>query len=93
MEFMRNANCRYNFKTGATRSGKSYMDIAFMIPFRIRERAGKAGLNVIMGVTKSTIERNVLQPMREIVWISSDECFSSFFTINTYYLYLRIWII
>lgn len=42
------------------------MDIAFMIPFRIRERAGKAGLNVIMGVTKSTIERNVLQPMREI---------------------------
>lgn len=66
MEYMREATKRWNFKTGATRSGKSYMDIAFMIPFRIRERAGKSGLNVILGVTKATIERNVLQPMREI---------------------------
>lgn len=66
MEYMREANKRWNFKTGATRSGKSYMDIAFMIPFRIRERCGKSGLNVILGVTKATIERNVLQPMREI---------------------------
>lgn len=37
-----------------------------MIPFRIRERAGKPGLNVILGVSKESIERNVLQPMREI---------------------------
>lgn len=42
------------------------MDIAYMIPYRIRERAGLSGLSVILGVTKSTIERNVLQPMREI---------------------------
>ena len=33
---------------------------------RIRERAGLPGLNVIMGVSKESIERNVLQPMREI---------------------------
>ena len=33
---------------------------------RIRERAGKDGLTVILGVTKSTIERNVLEPMRQI---------------------------
>ena len=33
---------------------------------RIRERAGKDGLSVILGVTKSTIERNVLNPMRQI---------------------------
>ena len=42
------------------------MDTAFVVPFRIRERAGKPGLNVILGVSKESIERNVLQPMREI---------------------------
>lgn len=36
-----------------------------MIPRRIRANAGKDGLNVILGVSKETIERNVLQPMRE----------------------------
>jgi len=35
-----------------------------MIPMRIRERVGKDGLTVFLGVTKSTIERNVLEPMR-----------------------------
>lgn len=66
MEFVRNANHRYNFKTGATRSGKSYMDNLYTIPYRVRERIGKPGLNVILGVSKGTIERNVLEPMREI---------------------------
>ena len=65
-EYIVNATHRWNFKTGAVRSGKSYVDTAFMIPFRIRERAGKPGLNVILGVSKSTIERNVLEPMREL---------------------------
>ena len=65
-EFVRNCNHRYNIKTGAVRSGKSYMDILYTIPMRIREREGKSGLNVILGVTKETIERNVLEPMREI---------------------------
>ena len=37
-----------------------------MIPKRILERKGKDGLNVIFGVSKGTIERNVLQPLREI---------------------------
>jgi PBSX family phage terminase large subunit len=32
---------------------------------RIRDRAGKDGLVFIIGVSKETIERNVLQPMRE----------------------------
>lgn len=66
MEFVKNAHHRYNIKTGATRSGKSYMDNLYTIPFRIRERVGKDGLNAIIGVSKGTIERNVLQPMREI---------------------------
>ena len=66
MEFVKNAHHRYNIKTGATRSGKSYMDNLYTIPSRIRDRVGKDGLNAIIGVSKGTIERNVLQPMREI---------------------------
>lgn len=65
-EYIVNATHRWNFKSGAVRSGKSYVDTAFVIPFRIRERVGKPGLNVILGVSKESIERNVLQPMREI---------------------------
>ena len=65
-EYIRNATHRWNIKTGAVRSGKSYVDTAYTIPARIRERIGKPGLTVIFGVTRDTIERNVLQPMREI---------------------------
>jgi len=65
-EYIQNANKRYNIKVGAVRSGKTYLDILYTIPARIRERIGKDGLTVILGVTKETIERNILQPMREI---------------------------
>jgi len=65
-EYIRKADARWNLKIGAVRSGKSFVDVAYTIPSRIRERAGKQGLTVIMGVSKGTIERNVLQPMREI---------------------------
>ena len=65
-EYIVNATHRWNIKSGAVRSGKSYVDTAFVIPFRIRGRDGKPGLNVILGVSKESIERNVLQPMREI---------------------------
>ena len=65
-EYIRNATHRWNIKTGAVRSGKSYVDTAYTIPERIRERIGKPGLTVIFGVSRDTIERNVLQPMREI---------------------------
>lgn len=66
LEFARYANHRWNFKGGATRSGKTYLDFKWIIPLRIRERSGKDGLAVILGVTKSTIERNVLEPMRNL---------------------------
>ncbi len=66
MEYLVYANHRWNFKGGATRSGKTYLDVKWVIPMRIRERVGKAGLSIILGVTKSTIERNVLSPMRSI---------------------------
>lgn len=64
-EYVREAQHRLNFKIGAVRSGKSFVDVVYMIPKRIRKVAGKDGLNVILGVSKETIERNVLQPMRE----------------------------
>lgn len=62
---MENAKARWNVKTGATRSGKTFLDL-LVIPKRIRARLGKPGLVVILGVSKSTIERNILEPMREI---------------------------
>lgn len=65
-EFILNAMHRYNFKIGAVRSGKSFVDIAFMVPDRLRAVKDEPGLNLILGVSKETIERNVLQPMREI---------------------------
>lgn len=65
-EYIRNAIHRYNIKVGARRCGKTYLDILYMIPKRIIERKGKDGLNCIFGVSKGTIERNVLQPLREI---------------------------
>ena len=64
-EFIRNANARYNLKVGAVRSGKSYVDVDYIVPQRLRDVAGKEGLAVILGVSRETIERNVLQPMRE----------------------------
>lgn len=88
-EFVRCGNRRWNFKGGATRSGKTYLDFKWIIPTRIRERIGKDGLAVILGVTKSTIERNVLEPMRNIygdelvgtissdntAWIFGEKCY------------------
>lgn len=64
-EYIAKANHRWNIKSGAVRSGKSYVDVTAVVPMRIRERVGKDGLVLIIGVSKETIERNVLQPMRE----------------------------
>ena len=89
IEFARYGNHRWNFKGGATRSGKTYLDFKWIIPMRIRERAGKDGLSVILGVTKSTIDRNVLEPMRNLygdklvgaissdntAWIFGEKCY------------------
>ena len=65
-EFIKNANHRYNLKIGARRCGKTYLDNLYTIPKRILERKGKDGLNLILGVSKGTIERNVLQPLRQL---------------------------
>ena len=63
-EFWCGANRRWNIKEGATRSGKTYLDY-FLIPRRIRQCTG-SGLIVLLGNTKGTLERNILEPMRSI---------------------------
>ena len=58
---------RWNVSYGATRSGKTYLDF-FKIPYRIRN-APDTGLILLLGNTKGTLERNILEPMRHI-WTS-----------------------
>lgn len=65
-EYIRNATHRWNVACGAVRSGKSYCQISYCIPQRLVERKGLRGLRVILGATRSNIERNILQPMRDI---------------------------
>jgi len=55
---------RWNVSYGATRSGKTYLDY-FKIPWRIR-KASDDGLILLLGNTKGTLERNILDPLRQI---------------------------
>lgn len=64
-EFLDNASHRWNFKQGATRSGKTYLDY-YVIPLRIRRLIGKSGLVAILGVSKGTIQRNIIEPLQSI---------------------------
>lgn len=64
-EYVTHANARWNIKVGATRSGKTWLDY-YMIPMRIRERANEPGIILFLGNTQSTLERNVLAPMRDM---------------------------
>ena len=65
-EYINNANHRWNGKVGATQCGKTYVDTLYVIPNRIDERKGEKGLNFIVGVSKETIQRNVIEPLQEI---------------------------
>ncbi len=65
LDFLNNATHRWNIKCGATRSGKTYLDY-YVIPKRIRSVAGLDGLNVLLGNTKGTLQRNVIEPMQKI---------------------------
>ena len=55
---------RWNISFGAVRSGKTYLDY-FKLPYRIRN-AGTDGLILLLGNTKGTLERNILDPLRGI---------------------------
>ena len=65
IEFWKNCNHRWNIKTGATRSGKTYMDY-FLIPKRLLDGKGKEGHNVILGNTRETVRRNIILPMQNL---------------------------
>lgn len=64
-DYINDAHARWNLKIGAVRSGKSFVDIVHTIPDRMMSLADESGLNLFLGVSKETIERNILQPMRE----------------------------
>lgn len=64
-EYKNNANRRWNVKTGATRSGKTWLDTNYVIANRILSVQGKSGLAVLLGNTRGTLERNVIAPMQE----------------------------
>lgn len=67
--FWKEANHRWNVKSGATRSGKTYLDY-YIIPKRIRSLSRKDGLIVLLGNTKGTLQRNVIEPLQNI-WSTS----------------------
>jgi PBSX family phage terminase large subunit len=82
-EFLDNATHRWNIKSGAVRSGKTYLDY-FVIPKRIRAVAGKDGLIVLLGNTKSTLQRNIIEPLQNI-W--GTQLVSDIKSDNTCYLF------
>lgn len=63
VEYLMHANHRWNVKTGATGSGKSFLDFTTLIPKRLERLRGE-GLAVMIGNTQGTLERNILEPMR-----------------------------
>lgn len=65
-EYAREAHHRWNLAVGAVRSGKSYMAVRYTIPDRVIKGHGLKGINLIIGVSKESIERNILTPMRDI---------------------------
>ncbi len=64
IEYLQNCSRRWNVKTGATGSGKSFVDYAVTIPKRILAARGE-GLLVLLGNTQGTLARNILEPMRK----------------------------
>lgn len=64
-QFWRGCTHRWNVKCGATRSGKTYLDY-YLIPKRIRAVSGQDGLYVMLGNTKTTLQRNLIEPLQTI---------------------------
>ena len=60
-EYLQNCSHRWNVKIGATGSGKSFVDYTVVIPKRLMAARGE-GLLVLLGNTKGTLERNILDP-------------------------------
>ncbi|MBQ7257796.1 MAG: PBSX family phage terminase large subunit [Abditibacteriota bacterium] len=82
-EFLDNATHRWNIKEGATRSGKTYLDY-FVIPLRIRRLIGQEGLVIILGNTRGTLQRNIIEPLQNM-W--GPELVSNIRVDNTAYMF------
>ncbi len=63
-EYINTPPRRWNIKTGAVRSGKTYCDF-YVIPLRIR-KAAVQGEIMLLGYTVGTLCRNIIDPMRKI---------------------------
>lgn len=63
-ENVKKSQHRWNFKEGAVRSGKTYFDIVYTLPYRILN-APSEGTILLIGNTLGSLEQNVLSPMRE----------------------------
>lgn len=64
-EYLLGCNHRWNIKIGATGSGKSWIDYAVVIPKRLMAMKGQ-GAALMLGNTQGTVNRNILEPMRDI---------------------------
>jgi PBSX family phage terminase large subunit len=64
-EYLQSCNHRWNIKVGATGSGKSWIDYAVVIPKRLLAMKGQ-GAALMLGNTQGTVNRNILEPMRDI---------------------------
>lgn len=64
-EYLQSCNHRWNIKIGATGSGKSWIDYAVVIPKRLMAMKGQ-GAALMLGNTQGTLNRNIIEPMREI---------------------------
>ena len=64
-EYLQSCSHRWNIKIGATGSGKSWIDYAVVIPKRLLAMKGQ-GAALMLGNTQGTVNRNILEPMRDI---------------------------
>ena len=63
-DYIENGNARWNLLTGAVRSGKSHSSL-LNIPRRLKQLPD--GRRALIGKTETTIMRNILDPLRDIV--------------------------
>lgn len=63
--FLMNCDHRYNIKSGSVRSGKTFLDCSVTIPQRVLACRGEGAI-LLLGNTQQSINRNVLEPMRQI---------------------------
>lgn len=64
-EYLQHCRHRWNIKVGATGSGKSWLDYTLVIPKRVLACRGEGAI-VLLGNTRGTVCRNIIDPMRDI---------------------------